>query len=335
MISVAVIGYGYWGPNLVRNISASSSCRLKLVVDTDSSRLKKAVCLYPSIETATDFTSAIKRPDIDAIVIATPLSTHFPFARAALKAGKHVLIEKPMASSVSEGRILVDMAIKKKLTLMVDHTFLYTGAVRKIKDMIHGGGIGKVCYFDSTRINLGLFQQDINVLWDLAPHDLSILNYVLDREPSSVVAAGVSHTSNKLEDIAYATYFYGSDTIAHLNCSWISPVKIRKILIGGTSRMIVYDDMEPTEKVKVYDSGFSSRKLSQKHQMLMDYRVGDIFIPKIDTTEALTGVIDDFARSIEKGREPSIGWRLALGVLKLLEAADKSMQRRGREVKIA
>jgi predicted dehydrogenase len=334
MVSVAVIGYGYWGPNLVRNFSANSSCSVKLIVDADPARRKTAARLYPQAETCQDSSEAINRPDIDAVVIATPLATHFDIAYAALKAGKHVLIEKPMAASVREGEALVALAEQKKLTLMVDHTFCYTGAVAKIKELVKHDALGNIRYFDSTRINLGLFQQDINVLWDLAPHDLSILSYILGKEPVSVSATGISHTVSKLEDIAYASFFYDSGIIAHINCSWISPVKIRKILIGGTKNMIVYDDMEPTEKVKIYNSGFSHRKNPNKHSLLMDYRVGDIHIPKLDTSEALSGVTGDFIGSIIKQRTPLISWPLALSVLKLLEAADKSIRSRGREVKI-
>jgi predicted dehydrogenase len=296
--------------------------------------LKTVSRLYPAVETTTDSSLAFNRPDIDAVIIATPLSTHYPLARKALEKGKHVLVEKPMVHTVRQAEALADLAVRKKRVLMVDHTFLYTGAIRKIRSLIDSGNTGKIRYFDSTRINLGLFQNDVNVLWDLAPHDLSILNYLHKESPESVVATGISHTDSGFEDMAYITFFYQSNMIAHFNCSWVSPVKIRKVLIGGEQRMIVYDDLEPTEKVKIYDYGYKVRTDWQKNKMLVDYRVGDISVPQLDRTEALRGVTDDFIQSIETGKEPVSGWRSGLAVIRLLEAAQKSLRRKGREVAV-
>ena len=256
MTNIAFIGFGYWGPNLVRNFSAFDDACVKSVVDMNEARLALAKKLYPSIETYKDYSEVLKDPSIDAVVIALPVSLHYPLAKAALERGKHVLIEKPMTDSSQQALELIELAGKAGKVLMVDHTFLYTGAVQKIKALAEHGELGDIQYFDSVRINLGLFQHDINVLWDLAPHDLSILHYILQEPVHSVVATGISHTGNDIENIAYLTLHYPSNKIAHVHVSWTSPVKIRKILIGGTRKMLVFDDLEPTEKVKVYDSGY-------------------------------------------------------------------------------
>ena len=287
MVNVAVIGFGYWGPNLVRNFCKFSDCSVKIVVDKSEEKLEKVKRLYPSIKTTTSAEDIFSSDEIDAVVIATPVFLHYEFGKKALLSGKHVLIEKPMTQSYEKARQLVDIACKEDRVLMVDHTFLYTGAVRKIKEIISSGQIGDIQYFDSTRINLGLFQPDTNVLWDLAPHDISILQFINDELPYSVVATGISHTENKIENIAYLTLNFKSSKIAHFTMSWTSPVKIRKILIGGTKKMIVFDDIEPTEKVKVYDTSYKVTTEEDKQKILVDYRVGDIYIPQIDRMEAL------------------------------------------------
>jgi len=331
MVNIGVIGYGYWGPNLVRNFSHLDSCRVKTVADLNEKRLGLVKKLYTNTQVTRSVDDIFLDPEIDGVVIATPVSTHYEFSKAALLQGKNVLIEKPMASSRDQCLDLIDIALKKNKTLMVDHTFLYTGAVRKIKELVSNDHIGEIQYFDSTRINLGLFQNDINVIWDLAPHDISILQFLVDEKPYSVVASGISHTENKIENIAYVTVYYNTNKIAHFNCSWTSPVKIRKILIGGTKKMIVYDDIEPTEKIKVYDTGYNVTT-NDVEKILVDYRTGDIFTPKIDQAEALSGVANDFIKAIETGKEPLSNWKVGLSVVNILEAADKSLKQNGSEV---
>jgi predicted dehydrogenase len=276
----------------------------------------------------------INDPEIDAVIIATPVFTHFDLAKKALLNGKHVLLEKPMASSVKECEILVELAQQKGLVLMVDHTFLYTGAVEKIKDVIDSGQLGNVKYIDSTRINLGLFQPDINVLWDLAPHDLSILRYVYDEKPFSINATGISHTGNGIENIAFITINYASGFIAHINCSWSSPVKVRTMLIGGDEKMIIYNDVEPTEKIKIYDTAYLHTSDEEKKQILVDYRVGDIYVPKISNNEALAAIANDFITSIEENKVPRSSSTIGMDIVKILEASDKSIKNKGMEVLI-
>jgi len=329
MIKIALIGFGYWGPNLARNFSTLDSCQIKYIVDSNKQRLSLVKKHYPNVTAISEVDTVFNDREIDAVIIASPVSTHFTFAKKALTHGKHVLLEKPMTSSRAEAEELIELAKKQGKVLMVDHTFLYTGAVKKIKEIIEGGQIGAIRYFDSTRINLGLFQHDINVVWDLAPHDISILRYLVDEEPVSVIASGVSHTDNKIENIAYITLNYKSNMIAHFTLSWTSPVKIRKTLIGGTKKMVVYDDLEPTEKVRVYDTGF---KVQDNSQLLIDYRVGDIYIPKVEQTEALSGLAQDFIQAMTTGKKPLSDWKSGLSVVSILEAAEKSIKNRGKEV---
>jgi predicted dehydrogenase len=333
-IKIGLIGLGYWGPNLIRNFNSTKRCKLIAIADLQVEKLEKFKTIYPGIETYNEATTLIKSKNIDAIVIATPVFSHFPLAKAALENGKHVLIEKPMTSSIKEAEILIELAIKKNLILMVDHTFLYTGAVKKIKELIDADVIGKLKYIDSTRLNLGLFQPDINVLWDLAPHDISILNYICNEKPVAVQAVGICHTKNGIENIAYLTLKYQNDMIAHFNCSWTSPVKIRKFLIGGDKKMIVYDDMEPSEKVKLYDTGYDHKSEEDRRRILVDYRTGDIFVPKLSTSEALIGVANDFIGSIIDRTSPISDAILGLNVVKVLEAAQKSIKQKGVEISI-
>ncbi len=334
MINVGIIGYGYWGPNLVRNFFAAKDCTVKKVADARQERLEQLRKVYPTIEGVTDAESILSDPAIDAVVIATPVFSHFKLAEKALNSGKHVLLEKPMTSSVQEAEELIELAERKKLLLMVDHTFLYTGAVEKIKHLVDSNDLGKIKYLDSTRINLGLFQPDVNVLWDLAPHDLSILNYLVSEKPYSINATGVTHTNNNVENIAYLTVKYNSGFIAHFNCSWTSPVKIRMMLLGGDRKMVLYNDLEPTEKVKIYDTGYDHRTDEEKKQVLVDYRTGDVFVPKLDTKEALSGMANDFIGSILKGVKPLSDFNIGLEVVKILEASDKSIKNCGCEILI-
>ncbi len=334
MAGIAIIGYGYWGPNLVRNFSGVSNSKVEWVIDLRTERLEIIKKQYPNIKTSASIDDALNDPAVTAVVVATPVQYHYALAKKALEKGKHVLIEKPMTQSSAEAEELVAISKEKGLVLMVDHTFLYTGAVRKIKDLIDSGEIGNIQYFDSTRINLGLFQPDINVLWDLAPHDISILFFLIKDRPVSVSATGISHTPNGLENVAYLTVNYDTGHIAHFSCSWSSPVKIRKILIGGTKKMIVFDDVEPSEKVKVYDTGYSVSTDEDKRKLLVDYRAGDIYVPKLEQREALAGMASDFVSAIEKGTTPVSGWQVGLEVVRVLEAAQESIKNKGKEVTI-
>lgn len=330
MINIGIVGLGYWGPNLVRNFSAASRARVTAVADLDDARLACIQSMYPAIQTCKDGIDIIYNPAIDAVVLATPINTHFALAKSALLAGKHVMVEKPLATSRNEVLELIEIAEKMKKVIMVDHTFLYTGAVNKIKDLVSSGELGDLQYFDSTRINLGLFNPNWSVIWDLAVHDLSIFDYISNgKKPIAVSATGISHTKMPIEDIAYITLFFNDSTIAHITSSWISPVKIRKTLIGGTKKMAIYDDVEPTEKVKVYDSGFSVESPEEVHKWLIDYRFGDIHIPKLAQTEALLGVANDFVGAILDGTKPKSDFNSGLNVVTILEAAQKSINNKG------
>lgn len=329
---IAVIGFGYWGPNLVRNFNALDNAKVVLVADLRQERLSVVSKNYPDVQITTNIDDVFKNTAVDAVVIATPVFTHFELAKKALESGKHVLLEKPMTSSSAEAEQLINLAEQKGLTLMVDHTFLYTSAVQTIKKYVEDGTIGNIQYFDSNRINLGLFQPDVNVLWDLAPHDISILNHILSENPYSVQATGISHTKNGIENIAYMTVNYQSDVIAHFHCSWSSPVKIRHTLIGGDKKMIVYNDLEPTEKVRVYDTGYVINSIEDVNRIKVDYRIGDIFIPKLPNTEALYGVASDFVNSFVNKSIPLANANLGYQVVKVLEASQKSIKNNGKEI---
>jgi predicted dehydrogenase len=331
MIRVALIGYGYWGPNLLRNFIAVNHAEMALVVDAQTSRLEEAKKLYPSLMVSTHVEDVFNDNSIDAVVIATPVFTHFELAKRALLSGKSVLLEKPMTDTVAHSLELMNLAEQKNLLLMVDHTFLYTGAVEKMKQLQSSGELGKLNYFDSTRINLGLIQQDVNVLWDLAPHDISVLGHLVDEIPVSVNATGVSHIHNDIENVAYLTVNYQSNFIAHFNCSWSSPVKIRLMLVGGSERMVVFNDMEPTEKIKVYDT---AHNVSNIEEVMIDYRVGDVYVPKLTMGEPLRKMAQDFIDSIMEKRPPRANAFGGLNTIRILEAAQKSIKANGQEVKI-
>jgi predicted dehydrogenase len=336
MIRFGVIGYGYWGPNLVRNIAETPGVAIGAVSDLRAPRLALAQARYPAIAVTTDYRDLFQNPAIDAVAISTPVSTHFDLALQALRAGKHVLVEKPLTSSSEDALRLMEEADKRKLLLMVDHTFVYTGAVRKIKELIDNGSIGDLYYFDSVRVNLGLFQQDVNVIWDLAVHDLAIMDYLLPQRPCAVSATGVSHVSGRHENIAYITMFFANNLIAHIHVNWLSPVKVRSTLVSGTQKMIVYDDMEPTEKVKVYDRGIalSGSEGQALYDVLVGYRTGDMWAPRLETAEALAVEIRHFAHCVEAGETPLTGAAAGLQVVRTLEAATESMKMRGRLVEL-
>lgn len=331
-MNVAIIGFGYWGPNLVRNFNSVADCKVKYVCDSRNERLAIVKKQYPGVLTTHDFEEVLNDSSVEAVIIATPVFTHFNLAKKALSKGKNVLIEKPMTSTSAEALELNDLAQKANKLLMVDHTFLYTGAVQKMKQLISSDSIGNVKYFDSTRINLGLFQPDINVLWDLAPHDISILNHLISDKPYSVNATGVSHTNNNIENIAYLTVNYKSGFIAHFNCSWTSPVKIRTMLIGGDQKMLVFNDLEPTEKIRIYDTGYDHKTDEEKMKVLVDYRMGDVYLPKVDSREALFGMASDFIGSIKENKKPVSDFESGLNVIKILEASQQSIKQNGKEI---
>jgi predicted dehydrogenase len=334
-IGVGIVGAGYWGQNLIRNFWDSEQGRLISVCDTDSVTLSKALRRYPTIEVTQDYSSLLGHLGVEAVVIATPASTHYEFARRAFEAGKHVLVEKPLAMSTEEAAALIELAAAKQKTLMVDHTFLYTAAVRRMKQLVDSGEIGDLLYFDSVRINLGLVQSDTNVLWDLGPHDFSILDHLYPLPPKSVSAIAGKHFGYPLEDIVYVTVRYDSNFISHFHLNWLSPVKVRLTLVGGSKKMIVYDDMESNEKVKVYDTGVTVTQTGEsRNRLLAAYRRGNMFAPNLDTTEALRLVARDFLGSIAENRPPLADGTTGYRVVQLLEAAQKSMESAGREIEL-
>ncbi|HMQ67470.1 MAG TPA: Gfo/Idh/MocA family oxidoreductase [Ignavibacteria bacterium] len=331
-MNIGIIGFGYWGTNLVRNFAALKDVNVKYVADIRQEREAGLKKLCPTAQFITSADIILNDKEIDAVVIATPVHTHYNFALRALNNDKHVLLEKPMVSGTAEAITLIELAERKNKVLMVDHTFLYTGSVQKMKSLITNGEIGNIKYFDSTRINLGLFQPDVNVLWDLAPHDISILNYLIKEKPLSLNANGVSHTNNGIENIAYIIVNYSSGLIAHFSCSWSSPVKIRMMLIGGDKKMIVFNDIEPTEKIKVYDTGYEHKTDEDKKNILVDYRTGDIYTPKLDQKEALSLMAVDFISSIMNNTKPVSDFVSGLEVIKILEASQESIKNKGKEV---
>jgi predicted dehydrogenase len=332
-MKIGIIGLGYWGPNLVRNFLANKNVESVVCYDLNPKRLESVKQRFPSVETVSDYKTLLTNPAVAAVAVVTPVSTHYRLANEALEAGKHVLVEKPLTDSVKDGCSLINLAEQKKLTLMVDHTFIYTGAVRKIKELIQSGELGEILYYDSVRINLGLFQHDINVLWDLAPHDISIMNYVVAQKPESVSAVGARHF-NDVEDMAYLTVNFANNLIAHFHVNWLSPVKVRRILIGGSKKMIVYDDMDPSEKVKVYDKGVEVQSEEMIRNVLVQYRMGDMYAPNLDQTEALALLCSDFIESIIKGKKPLSDGVAGLDVVKLLEAGQRSLRNGGALVRI-
>lgn len=330
MLNVGIIGYGYWGPNLVRNFMTASETTVVTVCDLEPARLTKVGALYPGVSVTTSPSELINDPSIDAVVIATPVASHFELAMMALRAGRHVLVEKPIASTSEQARKLIDEAERRGLTLMVDHTFVYTGAVIKMHELVRKPDFGPVRYYDSTRVNLGLFQSDVNVLWDLAVHDLSIMDFVLDEQPVAVSATGNSHLEGQPEYAAFLTLFFGGNLIAHINVNWLSPVKIRRTLVGGGSQMIVYDDLETSEKIKLYDKGITVTETPEdRRKLLIGYRTGDLWSPKVAESEALAAEVSHFAACIAEGARPLTDGHSGLQLVRVLEAANQSIAARG------
>lgn len=335
MIHVGVIGYGYWGPNLVRNFHESPDSMVSCVCDVNHGRLATLSQRYPGVGTTAYAMELIRDARIDAVVISTPVSSHFELALQALRNGKHVLVEKPMTATSDQALKLIEEAARRNLTLMVDHTFVYTGAVQKMRELLRTGGVGDVYYFDSVRINLGLFQHDINVIWDLAVHDLSIMDYVLPSRPCAISATGISNIPGEPENVAFLTAFFHEKLISHLHVNWLAPVKVRRTIIGGSRKMILYDDLEPSEKIKVYDKGIQvNNEAESVYKMLISYRTGEMWAPTFDTSEALEKEAAHFIRCIEDRALPITSGEAGLRIVRILEAATRSMRASGRPVEL-
>lgn len=333
MINIGVIGYGYWGPNIVRNFSGIDSAKVVSLCDMNEGALGKAVKLYPALSTTINVNDIVSSKDIDAVAIITPVYTHFELAKKALKNGKHIFIEKPFTSTAGQAEELVQLAEKKNLKIMVDHTFLFTGAVRSIKKYIEEGMLGKLHYYDSMRVNLGLFQHDVNVVWDLAPHDLAIMDYVIPDRPLALSATGQDHY-NKFEDVAYVTVYCENNVIAHFNVNWLSPVKVRTTLIGGDKKMLVWNDLEADEKLKIYDKGVDVKTRESLYDLLVSYRSGDAWVPRINPIEALRAEAEYFVDCVEKNETPVNDGLAGLRVVKMLEAANQSIKEKGKMVNL-
>ncbi len=333
MVRIGIVGFGYWGPNLARNLAETPGATVSTIADLDEAKLDLVRLRYPGVRTTRNFRDLIDDPALDAIAIATPVRSHFEIAMAALQAGKHVWLEKPMAETSSQAHMLADEAKKRGKVLFVDHTFIYTGAVQKIAEIIRSGELGRLYYYDSTRINLGLFQRDVSVISDLAVHDFSILQYILGEHPLAVSASGTNHFPGTPENLAYITLFYESGTIAHTNVSWLAPVKVRQILIGGSKKMIAYDDLEQSEKIKVYDKGVSfTDDPNQIQEMRVGYRTGDMWAPKLAGVEALRAASEHFVECVEQGRTPATDGFFGALLVEVIEAATTSMRNRGETV---
>jgi predicted dehydrogenase len=335
MVGIGVIGYGYWGPNLVRNFMEAPGGRVAAVCDMRPERLAQVTARYPTVRATADPCDLLADAAVEAVAVATPVSTHYDLALRALRAGKHVLVEKPLAATAEQAACLVEEADRRGRVLMVDHTFVYTGAVRKMRELVADGRLGEIYYYDSVRVNLGLFQHDVNVLWDLAVHDLAVMDYLLPARPRAVSAAGISHVSRRPENIAYLTLFFDGPLIAHLHVNWLAPVKVRRTLIGGSRRMIVYDDLEPSEKVKVYDKGITvSGDAESAYRALISYRTGDMWAPRLDETEALRTEALHFLACVRGEERPLTDGEAGLRVVRFLEAAGRSLARRGELVEL-
>jgi predicted dehydrogenase len=331
MIHFGVIGYGYWGPNIVRNIRSLDSAQLVAICDRNTAAAERAKRANPDVHVTTDPEEILCSPDIDVVAVITPVWTHFELAKKALLNGKHVFVEKPFTATSAEALELIELAERKHLRIMVDHTFLFTGAIKKIQQLIDDGTLGKLYYYDSTRVNLGLFQHDVNVIWDLAPHDLSIVDHLIGQRPEAIIATGEAHF-NGLTDVAYMTVYYPENVIAHINVNWLSPVKVRTTLIGGEKKMLVWNDLEADEKIKVYDRGVQMSSREGIYDLLVSYRSGDMWAPKIENTEALKAELAYFLGCIENNQTPFNDGMAGLRVVRMLEAAEESLKHKGEPV---
>lgn len=340
MINVGIVGFGYWGPNVARNFNSTPGAKVVAISDADEKSLQRAAASYPGVRMEKECNRVLTAKDIDVVAIVTPVSSHFEIAQKALSNGKHIFIEKPFTASVSEAEILIELADKNNLKIMVDHTFLFTGAVKKIKELIDDGILGDLYYFDSIRVNLGLFQKDVNVVWDLAPHDLSIMDHLLNMDPIAVTATGVAHFRNELEDVAYITIYFPGNVIAHLNVNWLSPVKIRTTLIGGQKKMLVWNDLVSDEKIRVYDKGvegLDSLNMEPKEKaygLRLSYRSGDMWAPRVTQVEALQGEASYFVDCINNNIPPKNDGHAGLRVVRMLEAIKRSLSGGGALVRL-
>ena len=332
-MNFGVIGYGYWGPNVVRNLAGLDGSRVVSIAELSPAGRLRAQKAFPGIHVTADASELIQSTEIDAVAVITPVWTHYELTKAALENGKHVFVEKPFTSTAEQGERLIELAARKKLKIMVDHTFLFTGAVKKISQLLEEGTLGKLYYYDSTRVNLGLFQHDINVLWDLAPHDLSIMDYLIHETPEAIVATGQKHL-NSHEDVAYMTLYFPDSIIAHINVNWLSPVKVRTTLIGGEKRMLVWNDLEADEKLKVYDRGVSVNSREGVYELLVSYRSGDMWAPQLEQVEALRLELGYFAECVASGRDPHNDGCAGLRVVRMLEAATVSLHKKGSLVRL-
>src|ERR1051326_6368694 len=331
VVKFGVIGYGYWGPNVVRNLDQLDKADVLALCDLSAAAREKAQKAYPHIEISSDPTELLSSTEIDAIAVVTPVWTHYELAKAALENGKHVFVEKPFTSNTAQAEELIELAAKKNLKIMVDHTFLFTGAVRKIRQLLDENALGKLYYYDSTRVNLGLFQHDVNVIWDLAPHDLSIMDHLIQQRPEAIVATGQCHL-NGFEDIAFITVYFPDNVIAHINVNWLSPVKVRTTLIGGEKKMLVWNDQAADEQVKVYDKGVSVTSREGMYNLLVNYRSGDMWAPRLERAEALTHELAYFVDCIIKNETPMNDGHAGTRVVKMLEASTQSLRQRGKMV---
>jgi len=328
MISFGVVGYGYWGPNVVRNLEQLEETDVVAVCDKSAASRRRAHKAYPHVYVTSDPAELVTSPEIDAVAVVTPVWTHYELAKAALENGKHVFVEKPFTIATEQAEELIELAARKNLKIMVDHTFLFTGAVRKIKQVLQDGTLGKLYYYDSTRVNLGLFQHDVNVIWDLAPHDFSIIDHLFQGTPQAIVATGQTHL-NGHEDIAFITLYFPDKVIAHINVNWLSPVKVRTTLVGGEKKMLVWNDLEADEKVKIYDKGVNVTSQEGLYNLLVNYRSGDMWAPQLEQIEALRAELSYFVRCIQQDETPFNDGAAGLRVVKMLEAANESLRKQG------
>lgn len=335
MPGIAIVGYGYWGPKLVRNFLQNASFSPIVIVEENAERLARGLRENPGAQGLASFAEALRRPDLSAVALATPVSSHHPLAKAALETGKHVLVEKPLATTSAHAEELVALAAARKLVLGVDHTYVYHAAVQRIRELVRAGELGRLAYIDSSRINLGLFQHDVNVLWDLAVHDLAIINTLTDERPVSVQAIGTAHLAQNIENIGILILRYASGLFVHVNCSWVSPVKLRHMLIGGDKKMIVYDDLDGNEPVKIYDSGVVARTDEERNRLLYEYRAGDVYSPRIPQREALANLVADFAKAVQTGGRPVSDGRFGADTVRILEAAQHSVKNHGTPVSLS
>jgi len=334
MLKIGVIGYGYWGPNIVRNFGAIKGVRVVSVCDRDPEALTRARRDHPGLALYADYRDIARDTAVDAVAIVTPVGTHYTLAKDCLGNGKHIFIEKPFTDDSRQADSLIALAARKKLKIMVDHTFLFTGAVRRIKALIDANVLGRLYYYDSTRVSLGLFQRDVNVIWDLAPHDFSIIDYLIKEKPVAIWAAGASHFGRPREDIAYIIMRFKNDMIAHCNINWLSPVKVRSTLIGGEKKMLLWNDLEKDEKIKVYDKGVRIRGRAGIYKLLIEYRSGDMWSPRVDLTEALKIESQYFVDCIVKDKRPLNDGEAGRRVVVMLEAAQRSLKKGGAVVKL-